>query len=165
MQRRTMILSALAGSAAILPLVRHGNASEGEFEVTRSEEEWRAMLTDLEYRVMREEGTERAFTSPLNEEHRPGVFACKGCDQPLYSSEAKFDSGTGWPSFTAPLDDAVETKPDRKLFYVRTEVHCDRCGSHLGHIFDDGPPPTGKRHCLNGVSLVFKPAAGAQQTG
>ena len=165
MQRRTMILGALAGSAAILPLVRYGNASEGDFEVTRTEEEWRAMLSDLEYRVMREEGTERAFTSPLNDEKRPGIFACKGCGQPLYSSETKFDSGTGWPSFTAPLDNAVETKRDRKLFYVRTEVHCDRCGSHLGHIFDDGPPPTGKRHCLNGVSLVFQPAAGAQQTG
>ena len=165
MQRRTMILGALAGSAAVLPFVRYGKASEGTFEVTRTEEEWRAMLSDLEYRVMREEGTERAFTSPLNDEKRPGTFACKGCDQPLYSSETRFESGTGWPSFWEALPDAVETKPDRSLFMVRTEVHCDRCGSHLGHIFDDGPPPTGKRHCLNGVSLVFKPAAGAQTTG
>ena len=160
MNRRNLILTALAGSAvAAVPAMRASFAAEGAFEVTRTEEEWRAMLTDMEYRVMREEGTERAFSSPLNAEKRPGTFHCKGCDQPLYSSETKFESGTGWPSFWAPLDDAVETKPDRKLFMVRTEVHCDRCGSHLGHIFDDGPPPTGKRHCLNGVSLTFKPAA------
>ena len=161
MNRRNLILTALAGSAvATVPAMRASFAAEGAFEVTRTEEEWRAMLSDLEYRVMREEGTERAFSSPLNDEKRPGTFHCKGCDQPLYSSETKFESGTGWPSFWAPLDDAVETKPDRNLlFMVRTEVHCDRCGSHLGHIFDDGPPPTGKRHCLNGVSLTFKPAA------
>ena len=167
MQRRDLILTALAGSAvAAVPLLRPAFASEGSFEVTRTEEEWRAMLSDLEYQVMREEGTERAFTSPLNDEKRSGTFVCKGCEQPLYSSETKFDSGTGWPSFWAPLDDAVETKTDRKLvFMVRTEVHCDRCGSHLGHIFDDGPPPTGKRHCLNGVSLVFQPAAAARTTG
>ena len=165
MQRRTLILGALAGSAAVLPFVRGGRAAEGEFEITRTEEEWRAMLSDIEYKVMREEGTERAFTSPLTDEKRPGIFHCKGCEQALYSAETKFESGTGWPSFWAPLDNAVETKPDRSLFMVRTEVHCDRCGSHLGHVFDDGPPPTGKRHCLNGVSLVFKPAAGAQTTG
>ena len=166
MQRRTLILSALAGSAAVsFPWVRSSLAAEGEFEVTRTEEEWRAMLSDLEYRVMREEGTERAFTSPLNDEKREGLYHCKGCDQALYSSETKFDSGTGWPSFWAPLEDAVATKPDRSFFMVRTEVHCDRCGSHLGHIFDDGPPPTGKRHCINGVSMVFEPAAVDQQTG
>lgn len=123
------------------------------------------MLSDLEYEVMREEGTERAFTSPLNDEKRPGIFACRGCEQPLYSSETKYDSGTGWPSFWEAMPDAVATKPDRKFFMVRTEVHCDRCGSHLGHIFDDGPPPTGKRHCINGVSLVFNPAPGVQSTG
>jgi len=117
------------------------------------------MLTDAEFRVMREEGTERAFTSPLNDESRAGIFHCKGCDQPLYSSETKFESGTGWPSFYDNLPGAIGTKDDRKLFAVRTECHCSRCGSHLGHIFDDGPEPTGKRHCLNGVSLTFAPSS------
>lgn len=146
----------LQGTAA-LALAAPVRAAEG-FEVTRTESEWRAMLSDLEYRVMRNEGTERAFTSPLNDEKRKGVFHCKGCDLPLYDSATKFDSGTGWPSFYEALPNAVETKPDRKLLLVRTEVHCRRCGSHLGHIFDDGPPPTGERHCINGVSLTFEPA-------
>ena len=109
--------------------------------------------------MLRQEATEPAFSSPLNDEHRSGIFACAGCEQELYSSETKFDSGTGWPSFWAPLDDAVATKTDFKLVIPRTEVHCDRCGGHLGHIFDDGPEPTGKRHCLNGVALDFAPAA------
>ncbi|MEX5727020.1 peptide-methionine (R)-S-oxide reductase [Rhodovulum iodosum] len=147
-------------SAAALALATPVRAGE-RFEVTRTDAEWRAMLSDLEYRVMRREGTERAFTSPLNDEERKGVFHCKGCDLALYASETKYDSGTGWPSFYEALPDAVATRPDRKLLFVRTEVHCRRCGSHLGHIFDDGPPPTGKRHCINGVSLVFKPANSA----
>ena len=113
------------------------------------------MLSDTEYAVMREGDTERAFTSPLNDEARAGTFTCKGCDQPLYDAATKFESGTGWPSFYQPLDNAVETMPDSSLFFRRTEVHCDRCGSHLGHVFDDGPEPTGKRHCINGVSLKF----------
>jgi peptide-methionine (R)-S-oxide reductase len=112
----------------------------------------------MEYRVMREDGTEPAYSSPLDKVYEPGLYHCRGCDQALYSSEHKYDSGTGWPSFWQALPDAIGTKPDRKLLFVRTECHCDRCGSHLGHIFDDGPDPTGKRHCLNGVSLVFKPA-------
>ncbi|MCO6381196.1 MAG: peptide-methionine (R)-S-oxide reductase MsrB [Vannielia sp.] len=150
----------LSACAATLPVAlvlspRLLEAAEGNFEITRSKAEWKAMLTDTEYAVMREEETERAGTSPLNDEKRAGTFACKGCDLPLYSSEAKYDSGTGWPSFWQSLPDAIGTKEDRKLFSVRTECHCRRCGSHLGHIFDDGPAPTGKRHCLNGVSLKF----------
>ncbi|SIO22647.1 peptide-methionine (R)-S-oxide reductase [Rhodovulum sp. ES.010] len=154
---RRQFLSGAAALALAAPAVR---AAES-FEITRTEAEWKAMLTDLEYEVMRKEGTERAFTSPLNDEKRAGTFLCKGCALPLYSSETKFDSGTGWPSFYRALSEAVATKPDRKLIWVRTEVHCRRCGSHLGHIFDDGPPPTGKRHCINGVSLTFRPAQGA----
>lgn len=165
MERRTLVLGALAGIMPMMSRVRVGNAAGGGFEVIRTDAEWRAMLSDIEYSVMREEGTERAFTSPLNDEKRAGTFVCRGCDQPLYSSETKYDSGTGWPSFWAPLDDAVETQPDRSFFMVRTEVHCDRCGSHLGHVFDDGPPPTGKRHCINGVSLVFVPAEVGQAAG
>jgi peptide-methionine (R)-S-oxide reductase len=146
--------TALAGAAAAaLP-----KETFAAFEVTRSDAEWRAMLTRAEYKVMRQEGTERAFSSPLDKNWADGVYHCKGCDLPLYSSEHKYDSGTGWPSFWQSLPGAVGTKPDRKLFRVRTEVHCRRCGSHLGHIFDDGPAPTGKRHCLNGISLVFKAA-------
>lgn len=125
------------------------------FEVTRTEAEWRAMLDTLEYKVLRQEGTERAFTSALNNEKRAGTFMCKGCDLPLYDAAHKYDSGTGWPSFWQPLPNAIETKADRSLFGVRTEAHCRRCGSHMGHIFDDGPRPTGKRHCINGVSLTF----------
>ena len=150
MNRRTLIAGILCSTA--LPL----HAAEGPFEVTRSEAEWRAMLTDVEFAVMRKEKTEKAFSSPLDEETRTGIYHCKGCDLPLYSSEHKYDSGTGWPSFWQSLPNAVGTKPDNTLFAVRTEVHCRRCGSHLGHIFDDGPQPTGKRHCLNGVSLIFR---------
>lgn len=154
MHRRIFLGTVLAGaSAALLP-----RGALAKFEVTRTDAEWRAMLTPLEYKVMRREGTERAFSSPLDKIFAPGIYHCRGCDLPLYSSEAKYDSGTGWPSFWQALPEAVGTKPDRKLFRVRTEVHCRRCGSHLGHIFDDGPPPTGKRHCLNGVSLMFRPA-------
>ncbi|SIS72186.1 peptide-methionine (R)-S-oxide reductase [Roseivivax lentus] len=152
MNRRTF----LGTTAAALGLGSRASAVEGNFEVTRSEAEWRAMLSDLEYRVMREEGTERAFTSPLNDVTAEGTYVCRGCDLPLYSSAHKYDSGTGWPSFwRAVSDSAIGTKPDRSLFMTRTECHCARCGSHLGHIFDDGPQPTGKRHCINGVSLTF----------
>ncbi|EPX80202.1 peptide-methionine (R)-S-oxide reductase MsrB [Litoreibacter arenae] len=149
--RRTFLLSATA--AALFS--RQVRAATGNFEVTRTEAEWRAMLTDTQYLVMREEKTEKPYFSPLNDETRAGTYICRGCDLPLYASETKYDSGTGWPSFTAPLGNAVRTKPDNTLFTRRTEVHCRRCGSHLGHIFDDGPAPTGKRHCLNGSSLVF----------
>lgn len=160
MNRRSFMTTALMGASAISLGARAAQAAyvKGDFEVTRSDADWRALLSDAEFAVMREGDTERPFTSPLNNESRPGTFICKGCDQPLYDAATKYDSGTGWPSFYQALDNAVETMPDNSLFSRRTEVHCDRCGSHLGHIFDDGPKPTGKRHCLNGVSLKFIPA-------
>lgn len=157
MQRREFLGSALAGSAVVLLTTRTGIAA-GNFEVMRSDDEWRALLSDIQYKVMRREGTERSGSSPLDENWADGTYHCRGCDLAVYSSKTKFDSGTGWPSFWQSVPGAVGTKPDNKLFTKRTEVHCRRCGSHLGHIFDDGPAPTGKRHCLNGVSLVFKAA-------
>lgn len=128
------------------------------FEVTLSDAEWQARLSPEAYQVLRHEATERSGSSPLDQEKRAGVFHCAGCDLPLFSSETKYDSGTGWPSFWQPLDHAIGTKDDSSLFTTRTEVHCRRCGGHLGHVFDDGPEPTGKRYCMNGVALVFKPA-------
>jgi peptide-methionine (R)-S-oxide reductase len=128
-----------------------------EFEIRRTDEEWQAALSPDEFAVLRKHGTERPWTSPLNEEHRDGVFSCRACGLPLFGSDTKFDSGTGWPSFFRPLDDAVATTVDRSLFMARTEVHCRRCGSHLGHVFEDGPRPTGLRYCMNGVSLAFTP--------
>ena len=130
-----------------------------EFEVTKSDAEWRESLSAEQYRVLRKHGTERAGTSPLDREKRAGTFRCAGCGQPLFASDAKFDSGTGWPSFFEPLAGAVETTEDRSWFMRRTEVHCKRCGGHLGHVFEDGPPPTGLRYCMNGVSLKFVPKA------
>ncbi|MEQ9674813.1 MAG: peptide-methionine (R)-S-oxide reductase MsrB [Roseovarius indicus] len=152
----TMIL--MGGTAVAVTSMGDASSASGNFEVTRTEAEWRSMLTDLQYKVMRQEGTEPAGSSPLDKQYSEGTYHCRGCDLALYPSDTKFDSGTGWPSFYRPLDNAVETKRDFKLIYPRTEVHCRRCGSHLGHIFNDGPQPTGKRHCLNGVSLVFRPA-------
>ena len=130
----------------------------GPFEITYSDEEWRRRLTPEQYYVLREHGTERAGSSPLDREKRKGTFVCAACELPLFSSETKFDSGTGWPSFYAPLDNAIGTSEDRSLFFTRTEVHCRRCGGHLGHVFEDGPPPTGLRYCMNGVALKFVPA-------
>ena len=157
MNRREVLGTALAG-AAFVSLGGRLMASEGNFEVMRSDAEWRAMLSPIEYKVMRKEGTERAGSSPLDKVYDDGIYHCRGCDLAIYSSEHKFDSGTGWPSFWQSLPNAIGTRKDRRLLRVRTEAHCRRCGSHLGHIFDDGPAPTGKRHCLNGVSLVFKAA-------
>ena len=125
--------------------------------VALTDAEWRGRLTPEQYRVLRGHGTERARTSPLDREKRAGTFQCAGCDAALFASAAKFDSGTGWPSFTAPLPDAVGTRTDRTLFMVRTEVHCARCGGHLGHVVPDGPPPTGRRFCMNGVAMTFRP--------
>ena len=124
----------------------------------RTDDEWRKALSPEQYRVLRKHGTERAGTSPLNAEKRPGIFCCAGCGMALYDTATKFESGTGWPSFFAPLEGAVGTTTDRSLFMTRTEVHCARCGGHLGHVFDDGPPPTGLRYCMNGVALKFTPA-------
>ncbi|MBS0380245.1 MAG: peptide-methionine (R)-S-oxide reductase MsrB [Proteobacteria bacterium] len=135
-------------------------ASQEHFPVEKSDEEWRRELTPEAYGVLRRHGTERAGTSPLNDEHRAGLFRCAGCGAELFSSDTKFDSGTGWPSFFRPLPQAVATHEDLSHFMRRTEVHCARCGGHLGHVFPDGPRPTGERYCMNGVALRFEPKAG-----
>jgi peptide-methionine (R)-S-oxide reductase len=129
------------------------------FEITKTPEEWRKILTPEQFYVLREHGTERAGSSPLDKNYAAGTYDCAGCDLPLFSSEAKFNSGTGWPSFFKPLDNAIGTSSDRSFFTTRTEVHCRRCGGHLGHVFEDGPPPTGLRYCMNGVALKFVPKA------
>ena len=134
------------------------------FPVTKSDTEWRAQLSPEQYNVLRKHGTERAGTSPLNREKRKGTFLCAGCDQDLFSSDTKFESGTGWPSFYQPLANAVETTTDRSFFMTRTEAHCARCGGHLGHVFEDGPKPTGLRYCMNGIAMKFKPDAAAQSS-
>ncbi|MCB2105902.1 MAG: peptide-methionine (R)-S-oxide reductase MsrB [Rhodobacteraceae bacterium] len=157
MLTRRAILGLTGAGLAGLALRRPALAEE-VFEVTHSEAEWRRLLSPAQYRVLREEDTERAFTSPLNDEHRDGTFHCAGCDLPLYASATKYDSGTGWPSFWKPLDNAVATRADWGILGRRTEVHCRRCGGHLGHVFNDGPKPTGKRYCMNGLPLTFRPA-------
>jgi peptide-methionine (R)-S-oxide reductase len=133
-------------------------SSDEEFPLQKSDADWRRELTPEAYQVLRKHGTERAGTSPLDHEARAGTFRCAGCGQPLFASDTKFDSGTGWPSFFKPLPGAVGTREDRSLFTRRTEVHCSRCGGHLGHVFADGPEPTGERYCMNGVALRFEPA-------
>ena len=148
------------GATALGTLVMGGRGRavaepDGRFPVTHTDAVWHARLTSAQYDILREGGTERAFTSPLNGEHRHGSFACAGCDSKLYSSETKFDSGTGWPSFYQPIANAVGERPDRSLGIMRTEVHCATCGGHLGHVFDDGPRPTGLRYCMNGVAMNF----------
>ena len=155
MNRRNL-LKATAATALFLGLglsIRKPHA--GSFEITKTEAEWKAILTPEQFAVMRHENTERPFTSALLDEHRKGTFDCAACDLPLYASETKYDSGTGWPSFFDVLPNAVGKKEDNTLFTTRTEVHCRRCGGHLGHVFEDGPQPTGLRYCMNGVALKF----------
>lgn len=155
----TTLLGGLSGIAFMASGGRKAAASGVAYEVTKSEAEWRRILTQEQFYVLREHGTERSGTSPLDHEKRNGTFYCAGCDLPLYSSVTKFDSGTGWPSFWKPLPNAIGTSTDASLFSVRTEVHCRRCGGHLGHVFPDGPAPTGLRYCMNGVALKFKSAS------
>jgi peptide-methionine (R)-S-oxide reductase len=156
---------ALAGGGLMRWFGQRAEAEDVEqFEITYTDEEWRRRLTPEQYYVLRAHGTERAGSSPLDHEKRAGTFVCAGCELPLYSSETKFDSGTGWPSFYAPLENAIGTSEDSSLFMTRTEVHCRRCGGHLGHVFEDGPPPTGLRYCMNGVAMKFVPG-GEQASG
>ncbi|HET9335787.1 MAG TPA: peptide-methionine (R)-S-oxide reductase MsrB [Sphingomicrobium sp.] len=154
---RRDLLGVAAGTALAGAAILYGREAKAAFEIQRTPAEWRRRLGPGRYHILREAGTERAFTSPLLKEKRKGVFACAGCGLLLFSSAAKYDSGTGWPSFWKPLPNAVAYRRDLSLGMIRTEEHCRRCGGHLGHVFDDGPRPTGKRHCLNGLSLTFRP--------
>jgi peptide-methionine (R)-S-oxide reductase len=157
--RRSLLKSLfLTGAGVTLAPTLAAASTGGKFEVTKTDAEWKRLLTPQQYYVLREHGTEYAGSSPLDREKRKGTFHCAGCDLPLFSSDTKYDSGTGWPSFWQPIANAIGTSIDRSLFSVRTEVHCRRCGGHLGHVFEDGPRPTGLRYCMNGVAMTFKPS-------
>ena len=163
MDRRGILAGGVgAGLLAYLTAATSGRAkparADETFEVTHTEAQWREMLSPAAFVTLRKEGTERPFSSPLNDNHKKGTFTCAGCDLALFSSATKFESGTGWPSFYRPLPNAVKTRKDGALGMTRTEVHCRRCGGHLGHVFNDGPPPTGLRYCMNGVAMNFKAA-------
>ncbi|MEA3542556.1 MAG: peptide-methionine (R)-S-oxide reductase MsrB [Pseudomonadota bacterium] len=158
MDRRHFLGGIASGAGAIALWQWLPGSAQAAYPYRLTDAQWRRKLSPWAYKVLRQEATEHPYSSPLNKEHRAGVFACAGCGQQLFSSRTKFDSGTGWPSFWAPLPRAVGTNRDVALGYPRTEVHCARCGGHLGHVFDDGPRPTGKRYCINGVALSFQPA-------
>jgi peptide-methionine (R)-S-oxide reductase len=163
MSRRTFAWAGLGLAAAGLAkrTIPAANAGEKEFPVMKTDAEWKKILTEDQFYVLRKHGTERSGTSPLDKNYAPGVYHCAACDQALFTSETKFDSGTGWPSFFQPIENAVGSSTDWKLIYPRTEIHCSRCGGHLGHVFEDGPAPTGKRYCMNGVAMKFVPKAGS----
>jgi peptide-methionine (R)-S-oxide reductase len=164
MERRTLLSAAVALTGTVIGLYFLSRKStpmasnSPEFEITKTEDEWRQILTPEQFSVLRKHGTERAGTSILDKEYGKGTFACAGCDLPLFVSDTKFNSGTGWPSFYDPIANAIAVSVDRTLLMKRTEVHCRRCGGHLGHVFEDGPKPTGLRYCMNGISMKFIPA-------
>lgn len=161
-RRKAILLGTAAAAVFAVSRGRHGpppaEAAAVAFAVHHTDAEWQKLLTPAQYNILREQGTEPPFTSPLLNEHRAGTFTCAGCASPLFASSTKFDSGTGWPSFYAPLPKAVATSDDGSMGMERTEVHCSRCGGHLGHVFPDGPPPTGLRYCMDGLALQFTPA-------
>ena len=157
LRRRALIGTVGVGGVAWLLLRPQQTDAAGQFAVAKTPAEWKRSLGPQRYRILREAGTERPYSSPLNKEHRRGVFACAGCGTVLFEGKGKFESGTGWPSFNEPVEGSVGTSVDQSFGMVRTEVHCATCGSHLGHVFPDGPPPTGLRYCMNGVALEFRP--------